>query len=453
MPVFGTGDVIDNDKRQLVLDLISEMIAADGRISDSQIALACQSINASGLFADITEEELRDALDIVEEETGAELVHRANDMLDADEKWQVLETCLRVAYNDERIDGGEDQLLGLMEREWSIPEQRVRDLFNRLKNAPAEGEKPGAQQDQQSAHPVTDSPGKHESRLDRAIKKMLGDKTSIFRGDSHAYLAEHISPEALNNAIETYAPQAQDELPVCLLDNTILSGNGKKGFLMTDGGLYANNTLEKPRRIPWTEVLTAAFSGGFLSAKNLYINSDEFLKGYVGSQDTLDCLSGLIRATASQLNPLLRRITSGELPQISCDLLLKDGEHCHWKSQAQMITVEEDLTYRSKGISFRPLASSNSAFLRSFRLNTRRGRIKKREVEKQEPGQLYVTSKRIIFDGQEENRSIKLDKVMKVGARETQLEVAYSYYGDKIAQFTVPAAEIAAEVIRLAFQK
>ena len=80
--------------------------------------------------------------------------------------------------------------------------------------------------------------------------------------------------EKIVSAMKNYAPEAMDELIICVFDDTFFGG-GDDGFLITDEALYFHNALEDNNyRIPLKDII---------SMRNEYANRSIFLNCTNGS--------------------------------------------------------------------------------------------------------------------------------------------------------------------------
>lgn len=84
------------------------------------------------------------------------------------------------------------------------------------------------------------------------------------------FFGTEIPNEKLIGAYAGYALEAKskNDLNLILLDDT-LSGNSKKGFLVTNQGVYFKNMLEKGSLIKWNQIQSIETKTGFLGSKIL----------------------------------------------------------------------------------------------------------------------------------------------------------------------------------------
>ena len=117
---------------------------------------------------------------------------------------------------------------------------------------------------------------------------------------------------------------------------------------------------------------------------------------------------------------LLWRIENGQLPEISVHINLQRGEICHAAANAtwmEMRTRTERINYGG------PVASIRIMRGLSYRVGSVKvQRITRNELTQIDEGRVYVTNKRVIFDGSLKNTAFRLSSVL-----------SFSPYSDGVA--------------------
>lgn len=106
---------------------------------------------------------------------------------------------------------------------------------------------------------------------------------------------------------------------------------------------------------------------------------------------------------------LLGRIDEGELPVITPGILLQRGESCHWSGPAthkELRTVTKRINYSGPSASIKIMKG----------VRWRVGSVSVQRVSSEvmteiDRGTLYITSKRLLFDGAKKNTSIAIGKI------------------------------------------
>lgn len=107
---------------------------------------------------------------------------------------------------------------------------------------------------------------------------------------------------------------------------------------------------------------------------------------------------------------LFWQIENGHLPAVGVPLALQKGEVCHYESHAQWHEVRKQTTtvgYSSQGISFR---IARGVYYRVGA--SRPHRVTTEGLTLIDEGTLYITSKRILFDGQKKNTALRLNTII-----------------------------------------
>lgn len=125
------------------------------------------------------------------------------------------------------------------------------------------------------------------SRFDSLLKKYRS-----LINDGAIYFAPYIPEKKLQNVFSTYAPEAQQEEVLLLLDNTLF-GNAKEGGLLTEQAFYSSpHVLEKaPKRILLTDI-KEVLAGGKRELREIHINGVKFLNvGFPTKESTQHLIS------------------------------------------------------------------------------------------------------------------------------------------------------------------
>ncbi|MFZ9201324.1 MAG: hypothetical protein ACO23N_02715 [Opitutales bacterium] len=111
----------------------------------------------------------------------------------------------------------------------------------------------------------------------------------------------------------------------------------------------------------------------------------------------------------------------GELPVVDVGLILTRGEVCHWTSSAEFLQMKRVTV----GISYGgPVASIRLMRGLSWRMASYRGtRETSDEVVKIDEGDVFITNKRIIFNGPLKNLVIRLDRVIDLNCYKNAFQV------------------------------
>lgn len=102
----------------------------------------------------------------------------------------------------------------------------------------------------------------------------------------------------------------------------------------------------------------------------------------------------------------------GELPVVDCDMILGRGEVCHWSSDAeflQMKRVTVGLSYGGPSLRI-PIMRGLS-----WRMGSYRGmRHTEDQLVSIDHGVVYITSRRVLFNGPLKNLAVKLERVIDI---------------------------------------
>jgi hypothetical protein len=109
----------------------------------------------------------------------------------------------------------------------------------------------------------------------RAGIQEIVDRYRADLNDPAIYFFPAIPKELLRNAIDSYAPDVQEQEALVLLDDTFRK-NGRDGGLITASHLYAHNLWEKPKSIAFADVESVSYSDR-TSSRGLFINGKLFL--------------------------------------------------------------------------------------------------------------------------------------------------------------------------------
>lgn len=137
---------------------------------------------------------------------------------------------------------------------------------------------------------------------------------------------------------------------------------------------------------------------------------------------------------------LLWRIDQGDLPQIQAAVLLKRGEICHIQGEAthkEIRTVTRSIRYAGptaririmKGLSYRVGQVSVQ-------------RISEDVMKDLDSGTLYLTNKRLLFDGLAKSTTIPLSKVIDFEVFSDGLKIEKESGKDQFFQFTESGMEV-----------
>ena len=107
------------------------------------------------------------------------------------------------------------------------------------------------------------------------------------------------------------------------------------------------------------------------------------------------------------------KLLNGPLPEVSgVPILLQRGEVCHWAGAVEYLQIKKVVVRRSYGgFGFSiPIMRGISYRVGNYDLN----RESENQMTKIDEGTVYITSKRIVFDGQLKNLNIPFSKVIGV---------------------------------------
>ncbi|HET7024378.1 MAG TPA: hypothetical protein VFI39_04165 [Gemmatimonadales bacterium] len=117
---------------------------------------------------------------------------------------------------------------------------------------------------------------------------------------------------------------------------------------------------------------------------------------------------------------LLWRIENGDLPEVSVDLNWQKGETCHFAAPVRWLEFRKTtrtVGYAGQGVSIR---IARGLYYRVGRSTPQR--VTEQGLAEIDKGTLYLTNKRLFFDGQGKNTSIRLQNI-----------IAFEVYSDGIA--------------------
>jgi hypothetical protein len=92
--------------------------------------------------------------------------------------------------------------------------------------------------------------------------------------DNSFFLAPHIPPKPLKNALKAYAKEVKPEEALLLIDTTVFGG-AREGCLLTQEAIYGHNFGESPQKVYWKDLFQATLIQGRIS--KLYLNQKHFL--------------------------------------------------------------------------------------------------------------------------------------------------------------------------------
>jgi hypothetical protein len=132
---------------------------------------------------------------------------------------------------------------------------------------------------------------------------------------------------------------------------------------------------------------------------------------------------------------LLWRIEQGELPVISAPILLQKGESCHWSmmdvSLHELRTVTTRIGYSGPTARIRIM---KGVYWRVGSLGVNRS---SQDVLKLlDIGTLYLTSKRLLFDGAKKTTNIPLRRIINFAIYEDGIKIEKDSGKDQVFQFT-----------------
>jgi len=134
----------------------------------------------------------------------------------------------------------------------------------------------------------------------------------------------------------------------------------------------------------------------------------EYLKGLRKKMKENKIAKGRVLA---ERNERLLMLYKGEnLPIVLNQIVLHKDEVCHCKCFAQ---------YGTKTITTRHTKDSGGASIRiikgfSVHIGSSRSRVIKKEVPSKDPGQLFITNKRIIFTGKKKNFTVTYPNIIAI---------------------------------------
>lgn len=138
-----------------------------------------------------------------------------------------------------------------------------------------------------------------------------------------------------------------------------------------------------------------------------------------GEEQQLKTLAEKLGATVSYNDATRRqlaryslfwRIENGELPEVAVDLHLQKNERCHYTASCQLLelrTVTKRIGYHGPMLRI-PIAKGLSYRIGSFSPMV----TKSDQLQAIDEGTLYVTSKRLLFDGTRKNVSVRLSSII-----------------------------------------
>lgn len=114
-------------------------------------------------------------------------------------------------------------------------------------------------------------------------------------------------------------------------------------------------------------------------------------------------------------------IAHGALPEVDVGLILGRGEVCHWTSKAELMQMKRVTV----GISYGGLSGSIRIMRGlSWRMGSYRGRRETSdEVVSIDSGDVFITNRRVIFNGPLKNLVIRLEKVIDLNAYKNAIQV------------------------------
>lgn len=102
----------------------------------------------------------------------------------------------------------------------------------------------------------------------------------------------------------------------------------------------------------------------------------------------------------------------GELPTVDCDMILGRGEVCHWSSDAELLQMKRvtvGVTYGGPSVRI-PIMRGLS-----WRMGSYRGmRHTEDQLVSIDHGVVYITNRRVLFNGPLKNLAIKLERVIDI---------------------------------------
>lgn len=110
--------------------------------------------------------------------------------------------------------------------------------------------------------------------MGEAIRKLVKKYAEKLK-DNRIYFNPDIPPQKLAKAIQTYAPAVPEEDVLILIDDTV-TGNGKKGMLLTPVSIHAKSQMEDPKVMALEDIQSAVIKKGLLGA--LLINGKKFFE-------------------------------------------------------------------------------------------------------------------------------------------------------------------------------
>jgi hypothetical protein len=109
----------------------------------------------------------------------------------------------------------------------------------------------------------------------------------------------------------------------------------------------------------------------------------------------------------------------GDIPPIELPIILQDGEEGLYMDSAQMLETRSVRTARHGGAAFR--------VARGVTIGQGRTRSESHEEWRQiAAGYLYITSQRLVFDGDMQSRNIKLSEIVSVNFDANNIQIATS---------------------------
>lgn len=133
-------------------------------------------------------------------------------------------------------------------------------------------------------------------------------------------------------------------------------------------------------------------------------------------------------------------LMSGKLPQLNTDrVFLKTGETCVYIDKA---IYNEHVTKKV----YQHYGHSSPGLFKGHRLNTGRGTSKEYTDIRQVRGILYITNKRLLFQG---DGKVFEKAHSRIGSIDTYTNAVIIQYGDKLYELIVPDGNLVSRTLRL----
>eukprot|EP00898_Chlorokybus_atmophyticus_P005066 jgi/Chlat1/5560/Chrsp369S00846 len=151
-----------------------------------------------------------------------------------------------------------------------------------------------------------------EDIFDRQRVAFVVDRLrSAFVECKNVYVAPYIPRDKALKAIRKYAPQAADEQILMLIDDTLFTGSGREGGLLTHRHLYAHNFWENSKCIALKDIANVEV----VPERTIHINGEKFLDNVTGTELSVDRLVHLLESIVECLQQPLPNVYAGLTPQ------------------------------------------------------------------------------------------------------------------------------------------